>query len=63
MKRYPKSNAEQPISIERISGVEMAAPLGLMPGERRLLTLEVMRLEHDSEVIVWTSAKAVEVEP
>ena len=62
MKRYPKSKPEEPITVERISGVEMMAPLALMPGETQIVKLSISRLKGDPEVVEWSAAYLLEGE-
>jgi hypothetical protein len=62
VKRYPKSTPDEPISVERISGVEMKETLALRPGESRWVRVRIARLKDDPEVILWTDAIALDVE-
>jgi hypothetical protein len=62
VKRYPKSNADEPIQLERISGVEMLDPMALMPGDSRWVRVSISRLKDDPEVVVWGSARVMDVE-
>lgn len=62
MKRYPKSNPEEPIRVERIHDVEMLEPLPMRTGDVIAVKLTLTRLKDDPQVVVWSCARLIEVE-